>query len=549
MVERIPEPFVWGYYDGEVFEYFWGEDCTQDLCEFVYDMDIVLYAHNGGKFDFFYLLPWMKREKITVINGRISQAHIGQALLKDSYNIIPIPLAAYKKDDFEYWKMEKEYREEHKKEILRYLENDCVYLYELVEAFISRFGAKLTLASAAMNTLKGIVEEKTGKKFDKFNKYEDARYREFYYGGRCQAFVTGEVKGEHKIYDINSAYPRAMLDEHPSPLNKQFIISNSKKLPVQGCYFAVIDAVSRGALPYRDDKDFRLSFPSDNNIRRYYVTGWEIQAGLETGTLDIKKIVEWRKPRQTINFKEYVDLFYTEKVEGKESGDKIKELFAKLFLNSAYGKFALNPDEFKEYKLVNYGGYPVECNNSNGHDDYELDSSWPDYGIDIYKRDDPKEHGFYNVSVAASITGWVRAYLWRAICNSDAVVYCDTDSIICRGFYCDLSDNEIGAWKYEGTTDCGYIAGRKLYAFYTGAESEVNRYDYKYLMNKYKETTPLRAAKKGGWKLASKGSRLLPNEIKEIALSDSIIEWHNEAPTFSLKHGSRFVKRKIRKIV
>lgn len=549
MIERVPEPFVWGWFDGEVFEYFWGEDCTQDLCEYIYNDDVVVYAHNGGKFDFFYLLPWMEREKITVINGRISQAHIGKALLKDSYNIIPIPLAAYKKDEFEYWKMEREHREKYKKEILRYLENDCRYLYELVEEFINRFGAKLTLASAAMKNLSQTIKDQTGKSFDKLNKFEDGKYRDFYFGGRCQAFTIGEIKGDKKIFDINSAYPRAMLEEHPSPIYKGFDISKSQRLPAQGPYFSIIEAVSLGALPYRDEKEFRLSFPNDKQVRRYYATGWEIQAGLETGTLKIKRVIETRIPRRTMNFKEYVDFWYNEKVTAKIEGRILDEIFAKLMLNSAYGKFALNPDEFKDYIIVNYGEYPDEDDSSDGFNGWELDSSWPDYGIDIYKRDDPKEHGFYNVSVAASITGWVRAYLWRAICNSRDVDYCDTDSLVCSDFFGELSDTEIGAWKYEGTATEGYIAGRKLYALYTGNENKKDRYHYQYLMQKYKQENFHRAAKKAGWKLASKGARLLPHELKHIATTDDIINWHNDAPTFSLKFGSRFISRKIKKIV
>lgn len=553
MIDRTPEPFVWGYYDGAVFEYFWGGDCTQDICEFIYNDNVTIYAHNGGKFDFFYLLPWMKRERITVINGRISQAHIGEACLKDSYNLIPIPLSAYKKDDFEYWKMEREHREKHKKEILRYLENDCIYLYELVTAFIDRFGAKLTLASAAMNELKKVIEDKSGKKIDKFNKFEDEKFREFYYGGRCQAFVTGEVKGPRKIYDINSAYAYSMTQQHPDPTSKSFVISSSQKLPKNPCYFAIIDAVSRGALPLRDEKnDFKLHYPSDNITRRYYTTGWEIQAGIETGTLDIKRVIEQRVPRKFMDFTEYIQRFQKEKVEGKLTGDKIKELFAKLMNNSAYGKWALNPDEFKEFKIVNCGDYPISkddkeyTDDSDGFNGFLLDSSWPDYGIDIYKRDDPKERGYYNVSIAASITGFVRAYLWRAICNSDDAVYCDTDSIICKDFLGAVSETDLGAWKYEGTAEGGgYIVGRKLYSFYTGTDADP--FDYAALMRKYKESTALRAAKKSGWKIASKGSRLLPHEIKQLALSDESIIWHNDAPTFSLKFGSRFIKRKIKK--
>lgn len=563
---REPKPFVWGYYDGEIYEEFWGdpldpylgwESCTRDLVEFITDLsyEVTIYAHNGGKFDYFFLLAYLEREKITVINGRLSTCHIGKCVLKDSFNIIPVPLAVYKKDEFEYWKMEEPVRDKYRNEISNYLYGDCTYLFELVEAFISKFGGKLTAASAAMTELRKTVEEESGYPFDKMNAFTDGKYRPYYYGGRCQAFKTGEIKERIKIFDINSAYPTAMKQKHPDPTFLSFTITD--KIPRKtDCYFATIKAVSRGALPYRDPELHRLSFPDDNIVREYMVTGWEIAAGRRTGTLDVKEVLEVRIPDRVRDFSTYVDKWYVEKKEGKANGDKVKELFAKIMLNSPYGKFAINPDEFKEYKIVDYGEFPDDNPDSeDGHGEWEIYSTWPEHDIDMYMRPSPKPFGYINVAVAASITGWVRAYLWESICKSKGVVYCDTDSIFCEESDVKLS-KELGDWEHEGTSTETYIAGRKNYAMYKGnlcvrrwAYTEHDNINMDKEVNVRYAIDDIKKAKSLGWKLASKGSRLLPHELAHIATTDEIVEWFNDVPTYSIKHGTRFLQRKIKKIV
>jgi hypothetical protein len=446
--------------------------------------------------------------------------------------------------------MHKSVRHKHKKEISHYLEKDCVYLYELVDGFIQRYGAKLTMASVAMAELKKSIENKDrGRVIQRMNKWQDERFRNYYYGGRCECRQYGRLDSDWLIYDINSAYPYAMTHKHPDPLWCSFYCDT--KFPKKhDVFFATIKAISKGALPYRDpDKNYKLCFPTDNVIREYNVTGYEIRAGIDTGTLQIKEILEVWIPDRIRDFKDFVLPRYDERMAAKSSGDKLMELYIKLILNSAYGKFALNPDEFRKYKVVQLGEYPVDLSlpenqNSDGFDDWIKEETFPDAGIDIYWRPDPQERGYYNVAVAASITGFVRAYLWRAICASKNVIYCDTDAIICNGTDIENS-TELGGWKLEGEGKIAYLAGKKLYAIYTG-KNKRNIFDGE----KYKDKDHLKFLEwmKDNWKMASKGARLLPSEIKRIAADGETIEWLNEAPTFSLKYGTRFLKRKIKTV-
>ena len=499
---RVPKPFVWGLYDGEEFIYFWGENCTEQLMEYLQDEDdIIIYAHNGGKFDYFFLLSYFDTD-LFIINGRISKATLfdNKIELRDSWLILPLPLSANEKDAFDYELMEVQNREQNKNAILRYLNTDCRSLWEWVDGFRNRFGSGLTLAGSAFKQLR-----KTGYEIGHTYEGYDEQFRRFYFGGRVQCFQTGAFKGDFKYVDINSAYSFAMKSKHW--FGSDFTESSELPTCEHGSWYAEIEATSQGALPFRGDDD-KLYFPDDNVSRRYFASGWEINAGLETDTLVIHKVFIVFKPLFTEDFGEYVDKFYAMKLEAEERGDKTDRQFAKLMLNSCYGKFGQDGRNFEKFTIVGAGMRPED-----EYDDWELysmdDEHW------IYSRPDPSD-SFFNVSTAASVTGFVRAYLWRAICNSEQVLYCDTDSIICANFNGTIS-NDLGAWDLEAEPSEVYIAQRKMYAM---------------------------KMKDGSTKVASKGVKLNYHQIKNGVETGQSIVSERDAPAFSLKYGPRFFTRK-----
>ena len=189
---RIPEPFVWGFYDGSIFRHF-VHDSVHSMIEFIADQKIIVYAHNGGKFDYHFLLSYMEAfDNVKIINGRLAQFFIGKAEFRDSLNILPVALKkfelidehgnAIKKQEFDYSLMEKKarYQPENWEKIIEYLRDDCITLYEAIKQFQERYGRHLTLAGAAMAQWKKIsklpLPKSTGEYFEKFKPY--------YYGGR-----------------------------------------------------------------------------------------------------------------------------------------------------------------------------------------------------------------------------------------------------------------------------------------------------------------------------------------------------------------------------
>ena len=80
---RVPKPYVWGFYDGEVYKEFFD---TADLVAFLAPRDdLIVYAHNGGKFDFHFLIDHLQKyEKVMIIDGRLVKCFLGACELRDS---------------------------------------------------------------------------------------------------------------------------------------------------------------------------------------------------------------------------------------------------------------------------------------------------------------------------------------------------------------------------------------------------------------------------------------------------------------------------------
>lgn len=494
-----PRPFAAGFYDGESYAEFWGDDVIEQLVEFLNSLEdtYTIYAHNGGKFDFIFLLQaGVIGNPLKVIHGRIAQARLGQHTLRDSYLILPVPLSAYKKDEIDYANFTRDRREKFRADILHYLATDCEYLFEFVTAFINQYGVKLTAPSAAYANLKNIQPQKqTGFPFDE-------EFRPFYFGGRVEFFERGILSGDFKVFDVNSMYPYVMREfEHP---HGNVFVSGKKRLPDSGPYFAHIRARSNGALPVRT-KD-GLSFPASNHPETFAATGHEIEAGKRLGLLKDIEVLQVHRWASSQTFSEFVDTHYQARLEAKASGDKLKDLFSKLMLNSSYGKFAMNPRNFHEYKIVWGHKHPGEG--------WALYMDYDEFAI--WRSPAPQDR-FNNVAVAASITGAARSVLMDGLANAQRTVYCDTDSIICEHLDCEQDATALGAWKLEAQADQAAIAGKKLYALFSKGEAV---------------------------KLASKGVRITPDEIKAVASGDTVL-WKKESPAMGLK-GVRFIERNVK---
>ncbi|AUR87130.1 DNA polymerase type B [Vibrio phage 1.095.O._10N.286.46.E10] len=506
---RVPKPFLWGLYINEQYYEF---EKTIDFVNFVRDEEWTIYAHNGGRFDWHFVL-WECEIKpdIKIIAGRIAEFKIGKCTFRDSYNILPIPLAAYQKDEISYDLFEKEerYKPENWKAIRDYLKSDCVYLHELVTRFVTDYGFNITLASTALKVFNNMAGLKTPR--TNINYFENLN--RFYFGGRVQAFKTGVFEKDFYYVDINSAYPYAMKYPHAYG-NKR---AKSRHLPDERDpkIFVRLNCRSNGHFPIRTEKG-ALSFPDNGNVYEFHITGHEYYMAEDLELLHEVEILEVLTFEDEICFGDYVDHFYVMKEEATINKDTAKRLFAKLFMNSLYGKYATNPTKYKQYSVQNINtAEEFEYNNP----DYECSTEFGDnllYERDLY--DD--ELKFLNVATAASITGYVRAFMMQALCSVKNPYYCDTDSIICEGLGdLEIDATKLGAWDIEAKATFCAIAGKKLYTM---------------------------LCEDGSTKTASKGARLTHEQLIEVASGGEVL-YKSEAPTFSVSRGVRFIERKIRK--
>ena len=472
--------------------------------EFISKIDGIFYAHNGGKFDYHFLLDYLEpHTPIMLIHGRLAKFRIGRAEFRDSMSILPIALAQYKKDDFDYSLMEKELRDlpENRERIRAYLKNDCVYLHELVTKFRNQYGGHLTLASSSMaawEKMRGIKVPDSGNHFY-------THFRAFYYGGRVECRERGILKGEFHLADINSAYPYAMLQQHPFDIGY-----SHPSHGIVGHGFYIVRARANGCFPWRDEVERSLSFPADNEMRNWPITGWELLAALELNLLRDYEILERTEFAETINFNDYILHHYKSKRDAKDKGDKASELFHKLMLNSLYGKFGANPTNYKtrqiaEPDFVDDDRYQLEG--------YLGEGKW----AVVKDTKSISKSKFYNVATAASITGFERSYLLRSLIQcADTPLYMDTDCILARSFNNLDYGKELGQWDNQGLYTEIALGGKKLYGF-KGPD---------------------------GIKLASKGARLTYDEIARVAKGESV-QYSADAPTFSLYRGVDFLERNV----
>jgi hypothetical protein len=502
----VPHPFAGCvYFSPNDFFLLWESDSKLDfISRMIHALrrlpECTLYAHNGGRFDFHYLLEAAHGD-VQVRNGRIAKMQIGKVTLKDSFPLMPFPLEAFRKTKIDYAIFERARRntKANRERITNYLIDDCRDLLELVTGFREIVGAKDTIGAAAFYQMR-----KLGIDIQSLNETHDEMFRPFYFGGRVQAFERGVIQGPFQYLDINSAYPFAMMQDHAHGADYRQRTRAPKRIMPQS--FVRLIADSAGALPMRAE-DGGLSFPVTPSAE-FNATGWEVLAGIETRTLRVHRILEVWEPQATINFSPYVDHFFAARTSVRLKGDKIGALAYKYLLNSGYGKFAQNPRDFKEYVFAPYGkrvkGY-----------DWETDFG----AVSLWSRPSYSGFGFFDVATGASITGYVRAMLWRAICKSKRVLYCDTDAILCKSSTVPRGD-KLGQWKLEGAVKRAAIAGKKLYGVEWSKPIEGETH-----------------------KIASKGARLSWSELLQLCSGKSIV-WENQAPTFSIT-GASFVKRTI----
>lgn len=435
-----------------------------------------IYAHNGGRFDYQFI-GHLLRGPVMMKGASLMSFKIGRHQMRDSYHILPVPLKSYKKADFDYSVLTPEKREAHRASIIRYCVSDCVNTLAMVKATLKTNGRTLTVGQAAIRKLRELCP------VDRINGTTDAYLRNFYMGGRVEDLFQGPgvvMRDVHlKHYDINSAYPFAMLDEHPVGAEFSF----PAKRNAATCFVKLRCRNPHGAL-MATDRDGARTFGRPEGV--FFTTIWEYDVAMKLGLLDRVKVINWVACNRFANFRPFVEKYYALRRECKAEMERLKgegqeesaEYFEaknrdtcfKLLLNSSYGKLGQNSRRFTETYRTGIDEQPPGtwldpelCGGEIIRPEYHK----PDdncEGYHIWKRPS-RNWRYYNVATAASITGRVRALLLEAINAAQNPVYCDTDCIIAEDLKnVPMSETELGAWKLEAEYRAIAISAKKGYA-------------------------------------------------------------------------------------
>lgn len=564
---RLLKPFLWGAYDGKTFLLF---HSTEEFVEWAQKQNAILYAHNGGKFDFMFLITFIGQSRAQVINGRIVKIKLGKAELRDSISIIPESLDKFGKTKINYDWFEEKVRDKYlDKYIIPYLKQDCVVLYDLVTEYRRVAGKQITIASNALKFSKklGIDPGKTNHTFDK-------NMRPFFFGGRCQVWQGG-THHNLRCLDIHSAYPYAMTHDHANGAEREHIspsiFAKLTREQRQRC-FVRLRCNSNGAFPLRTKTE--LDFPVGYN--EYYVSGWEFVAAEELELIRDVEFLDIIRFDGKINFKPYVDHWYEYKRTHDKETQPIQYIIGKIMMNSLYGKLAQNPARYFDYKIVPGGTWINECDEYSEHlnnrgicmncgeekDSHGWEVSTEFEGIEVHRRPAlwkwTVRYGkawegmplYNNVATGASITGFTRAHLLRAAhaIGIKNLIYSDTDSLICKAT-ADLSKlsltEKLGDWGDEGTASIGHFAGKKQYGLLM--TKVCKKFDPKSLGEPCQKCG-CQEHEHGNSpvvKIASKGSKLKFSDIEALMRGETVT-WKSPFPHYSLAGDANFVVRNIR---
>lgn len=228
---------------------------------------------------------------------------------------------------------------------------------------------------------------------------------------------------------------------------------------------------------------------------QYLLENYTIKHGLvnRQGVPLVEVIYFDRNYRLEKAFSAYAEYWYSEKLNAEKNNDAVRRMFAKLMLNSLYGKFG-------QFETV-YESFMYQIDAKTGA---IIKGSSRDYTSSLTDADVP---------VASYITAYGRCYLADAInaVGLDRFLYCDTDSLHVVGSAEDLIPvgDKLGEYKLEGISKRSKFIQTKTYG------------EYYYIPDNYKGDA---SKLKTGWKTVCAGfTDQIPMDEFNAGLSTTVL--------------------------
>jgi uncharacterized ubiquitin-like protein YukD len=275
--------------------------------------------------------------------------------------------------------------------------------------------------------------QKTKKKIFRLNRRVQEFIQEGFVGGRCECYYTGKHENI-SIYDINSAYPYAMIFSFPAGFSYVTSKFDEKRMGFWRVKFS-------GDHNYFFDMKTRMYVNQGEGI----LTSEEITFALENGfRVEILEGVVFSDVEYY--FRDFIVKMY--ELRQNIQDQRIKKII-KLCINSLSMKFAQRETVYIVKKLDSL------------HDMTNCIQIADDLGlVSQYKR-----NIYSNIAISALITARTRLQLYQAMQRVNTI-YCDTDSIHTQDV--DVAKkisigDDLGQWKVVGTGLTVSYKAKKVY--------------------------------------------------------------------------------------
>jgi len=505
--------YALGFYDGSTYKEIYKKDYDNVLQEFVhfleaYDESILLYAHNGGKFDTFLLLKQLlqmtnigKVENLLDSGGRLISLDFRFyktkkiVQIRDSINLIPMSLDKACKSfkpktiklegDVEHDRINIENckTQEIYEYTRHYLENDCVSLHEILLMFDTIMEERFDFSIRDTMTNAGMARKVFLERFYQDNLYNlsdevDADLRKYYYGGRNEVMTKlGYTQGKLFYVDFTSLYPYVMMANEYQYGKVEKLVVNQRAFDKN--WFGFVKCKFRHK--HRDNiplhavvRDGKLVFPFVETWQETILSTEEIRYSLENniGYEYIFEFVYNYKEKGYI-FKDIINEIYKMKIEAQKEKNKALRQIAKIIINSTYGFFGINynnrnqkvviqekDDRNKDKTIIRSADQKRQARFAEYLFSQRLKNYKQVNGYDVYDIEGNIKAGCANVGIASMVTSYARLELYKLLKDlkdrKGNIYYMDTDSVITD--YNIYEDKEMYAkWIRSGGEKLGEL--------------------------------------------------------------------------------------------
>jgi hypothetical protein len=291
-----------------------------------------------------------------------------------------------------------------------------------------------------------------------------------YYGGRCEVFRRGIVKGPLYYYDIASAYPWAMIQKlpfyflgfqpgaaHDDPerltrlLNRTGIADATVSIP-EGTFEVP-------PLPVRTLSG-KVVFAEGRFVGRWtlaelralYQAGGKRGVRIDLSAVALFKPVAFAAP--------LIARFYVLRKEAKDKGDEATSITLKILMNACYGKLS---QQLEQSSFVFGDAYAFAVHQAKMQGTYRP-SPFPGVSEIVEESLGPFRH----LAAGAYVTALARLRLWsgmmRVLGHGGQLYYCDTDSLVTdRPIPGWGGSTALGAWELDHTLSQAEFLCPKVY--------------------------------------------------------------------------------------